>query len=264
MFGRSFKADLRFLSHQNTVSIRQSLPGRIPNIRPASSTPVRGPNLLLNGSLAAGVLAAAGAAYYYETSGSATTTDANPAGGETFEIALGSGRRRETHTFTRLSNSACETKLHEHEISHTVGRPGNPVVKWDRNWLGSNEPCEDRSAVDLIPRSRSAREMANTGWGSWLFGSSAGASPILVGERGEGKNDLVLFSIIDGHGGWATSELLSKVLHPTLTLNLAALQAGIVPGDEGWMGKIRKLNPLSWSGGPVWTQENVMRAISSA
>lgn len=139
-------------------------------------------------------------------------------------------------------------------------------MRWDRNWVGSNEPCEDRSAVDLVPRARSARDMS-WGLGAW-FGSSPDPSGEVPGDNQgarEGQKDIVLFSIIDGHGGWATSELLSKVLHPTLTLSLAALQAGVVPGNEGWVSSmLDKVNPAKWFSGPVWTQENVTKAISTA
>lgn len=266
--GTAAQISSRVMRRPQLAMPRQTHPEVLPRVRQASTAPPRGPNLVLNSSLAVGILAAAAAAYYYETSSTtsiASSSDPNSAGGDTFDITLGSGRRRETHTFTRLSNGACEGKLHEHEASHIVGRPGNPVIKWDRNWLGSNEPCEDRSAVDLVPRLRSSRDMPKS-WGSWLFGGSHARIREEDGESGSGKRDLVLFSIIDGHGGWATSELLSKVLHPTLTLSLAGLQAGIIPGDEGWMGSLKKLNPAAWLGGSgsVWTQENVMRAISSA
>lgn len=250
-----------------TPSIRSHSLPPIPRRQASTSAPRT--NIPLNASIAAAILAAAAAAYYYETSSSSTTSsNPEPAGGDTFQINLGSGQRRQSHTFTRLSNSACEDKLRKHEDGQIIGREGNPVVKWDRNWLASNEPCEDRSAVDVVQRVRSSRDMKPS-WGGWISASSTttytDTEPTIT-PIGGGSKDLVLFSMIDGHGGWATSELLSKVLHPTLTLSLASLQAGIVPGNSGgWLsGILDKVNPAKWVGGSIWTQDNVMKAISSA
>jgi pyruvate dehydrogenase phosphatase len=144
------------------------------------------------------------------------------------------------------------------------------VVRWDRNWVASNEPCEDRSAVDVVPRLRSAKDM---GWwpsSNLPFDSSMKSPPSSAqaeqptegANRPDGSKDLVMFSIMDGHAGHATSELLSKVLHPTLALGLAGLQAGNVPGQAGWRGALGKVGSWVW-GGDVWTRDNVAKQLAT-
>lgn len=171
----------------------------------------------------------------------------------TFAINIG----RQANTFTRLSDSDAEAKLRAHEKKQIVNRPGNPVIRYEQNWLGSNEPCEDRSAVDMIPRSRGVQ-------GGWF-----GKSTLETGEGIEGKKDLMFFSVFDGHAGWATSELLSRTLHPTLALSLASLQAGHVPQPYGMKPSLKALagylNPLSYlSSEKAWTPGNVIFSLQNA
>ena len=155
-------------------------------------------------------------------------------------------------TFPRKPEAAIEAILHENETSQTIGRKGNPVVRWDRNWVGSNEPSEDRSAIDLIARGSNARA------------SSPGLTVQEV-EQGEGSRDIVMFSMLDGHAGDATSKLLAKALHPTLGLALASLQAGH-PFQQGAHLKTyaEYFNPLAWIRRNEWTPANVMLSIQNA
>lgn len=85
-------------------------------------------------------------------------------------------------------------------------------------------------------------------------------------ETARGKRDLMLFSIMDGHAGDATSSLLQKSLHPTISDALAGLQRGNVPHRhtvwEQWAGY---LSPWYWLGtDKVWTPENVSKTIQNA
>ncbi|ORY23538.1 phosphatase 2C-like domain-containing protein [Naematelia encephala] len=175
--------------------------------------------------ISVGLLTSAYALYRYGSTSTSTSTSSLP---KTFTITVGKSQ----YTFPRLSNEAVDTMLHEHETSARIGRTGNPVIKWDRNWVGSNEPCEDRSAVDVIPRD---------------------------------AGDLVFFSVLDGHGGDATSKLLVKTLHPTLALSLASLKAGFVPSvdNTSWSAFIKKLNPLSYLE-EAWTPSNVILSLQKA
>ena len=169
-------------------------------------------------------------------------SSATSSAGDTFSFDVRTSSGIQEHLFTRKSDAAVEGMLREHEQSETQNRKGNPVVKWDRNWLGSNEPCEDRSAVDMIPRKTEA------------------------GSNGEGSRDIMLFSVLDGHAGDATSKLLVKTLHPTLALALASLQAGHAPSlpGAGWKAMAGNLNPLAWIGGKAWTTDNVVLSIQNA
>lgn len=186
--------------------------------------------------VAAAVLGAVGGAYYYRSS---LGTILEPTLEPTFSLTytFRSGNKRD-YTFEWLPESTTAAMLHEHESSQVINRPGNPVIRWDRNWVGSNEPCEDRSAIDLLPRKMGIKPSTGK-----------------VGEK-----DLMLFSVIDGHAGWATSDLLEKIMHPTMVLGLAGLQAGVLP-NEGYMKTFAKnMSPRAWAGS-MWTPENIMTTL---
>lgn len=202
------------------------LPRSLPARRFASSTPGTTPTS--TAFLSVAFLAAAAGVYYYETR--ATSFSNYP---ETFSIRI----RNKDYSYQRKSDAELETILTEHEDGSTIDRPGNPVARWDRNWVGSNEPCEDRSAVDVIPRSSGVTDATPT-------------------ARTEGDRDIGLWSIMDGHAGSATSQLLSETLHPTLTLALASLQASVLSGGKSW---------LSWfNTSPTWSPVSVSTTLSKA
>lgn len=85
------------------------------------------------------------------------------------------------------------------------------VLRYATNTLASNAPIEDRYAADSI-----SRQLLYEG------------VPKPPADQVQG-NGLKLFSVIDGHSGWATSQLLSQTLHPMLVLSLRSLYAGNVP-----------------------------------
>ncbi len=148
------------------------------------------------------------------------------------------------------------------QSSRSFQRIGNTVARVDTNWVGSNEPCEDRSAIDLIPRSLISPSKSNsTGLFGWIRAKQEPSSkPPAVSSMEtavdritprtpleQGNRDLMFFSVLDGHAGYATSQLLSKTLHPTLTVALAGLEAGYLPHSAGWKETIAGyLAPLSW------------------
>ena len=195
-----------------------------------------------NGIISIALLAAAAGAYYYEQQSSKSTTttidgrsiNLTSQFGRTFTVPR-PGKPGKVETFVRKSHQEIEAMLHANEDGQVVGRKGNPVVKWDRNWVGSNEPCEDRSAIDIVPRSR---------------GASDGKSSV---ARVEGDRDISLFSIIDGHAGDATSKLLARTLHPSIALSLAGLQAA----QATW-------NPMTWVGGNKWNSSSITKSIRNA
>lgn len=182
-----------------------------------------------NALIAAVLLAASGALWYYETRQMGVyPTKAK----DDFTIVVGKGAGRQSVTFERKTNAEMEAMLHEHEATTVPARLGNPVARWDTNFVASNEPCEDRNAADIVPR----------------------------GKEGEGaKRDLAFFSVIDGHAGSATSELLSRTLHPTLALGLAGLQAGIVPG-RSWYQQL--YDTLTWA--KTWSPLNIAKSLESS
>ncbi len=183
-----------------------------------------------NALIAAVLIAASAGVWYWETSqmGVYPTT----AKRDEFTVVVGRGSNRQSVTFERKTTAEMEEMLHAHEASEVPARTGNPVARWDTNFVASNEPCEDRSAADIVPR----------------------------GKEGEtGQRDLAFFSVIDGHAGAATSQLLSRTLHPTLALGLAGLQAGMVPG-RSWYGQIYDL--FTWA--KTWSSVNIAKSLESS
>lgn len=203
----------------------------------------------------------------------------------TFQLSIRTGRGGvQTYEFERKPDDQVERELRAHEISRRIERKGNPVVRWDNNWLGSNEPCEDRWATDLVPGDGGGEQRAVGGrireavrfWTRWYKGDSIGLDSTLSnsddddgddnGETARGKRDLMLFSIMDGHAGDATSSLLQKSLHPTISDALAGLQRGNVPHRHTVWGQwAGYLSPWYWLGtDKVWTPENVSKTIQNA
>lgn len=219
------------LAHQPSLPIHL--------IRPIATAPPSPPSYRLQGLLALSLATASIGLLIWER-----RTYENPSAPtsstDTFNFKLRGPSGVQEYSFPRKTEAETEAKLRANETSRTIGRKGNPVVKWDRNWVGSNEPPEDRSAIDIIPR------------------SSKGASDA------EGSRDIVMFSVLDGHAGDATSKLLAKALHPTLALALASLQAGHVPSapGSGFAALTRYLNPLAWIA-KAWTPDNIMLSVQN-
>ncbi|CAD6583353.1 MAG: hypothetical protein TREMPRED_003530 [Tremellales sp. Tagirdzhanova-0007] len=62
------------------------------------------------------------------------------------------GQRNEVvNRYILIDEEETENTLRKQEPTRTVNRPGNPVMRWDANVLPTNEACEDRHAVDLVP-----------------------------------------------------------------------------------------------------------------
>ncbi|WWC67205.1 uncharacterized protein I206_101112 [Kwoniella pini CBS 10737] len=233
--------------------IRSPLVSRITRAAPARlySTASSGTtkSIRTTAILSVGLLASAYALYVYETSSSGESPSVgkslNDIYGSTFDINIRGPRGVQPYQFIRKSEQEVEKILKENESGmKLLGRKGNPVIRWDTNWVGSNEPCEDRFASNIIPRNSDKLEEGR-------------------------KKDLMLFSIIDGHAGDSTSKLLEKTLHPVLSFALAGLQAGYLPTDNktSWKSWSENLNPISWiysKVGAPWNSDNVIRTIQHA
>jgi pyruvate dehydrogenase phosphatase len=109
-----------------------------------------------------------------------------------------------------------EKLLRQHETSRTF-RPitSNGVVRFDNNWVGSNDPIEDRHVEHYLSR-------------NILSSTSAKGSNEIDLELTDqlDSSSLKLFSVIDGHAGYATADVLAKDLHPRVIKSLQSLYAG--------------------------------------
>ena len=236
---------MRTVQSLRQQAVQTRLSTRLQRTYASIPTPGADKTVRRNALLAGGLLATSAILYYYEITTAAPSEAVDSLLNGTFSIRAGG----QDHSFPRLPAAAAELKLTANQESRDINRPGNPVLKVDRSWLGSNEPCEDRMAADLVPRDT-------------LPGGPKAAGA--TGGKGEGSNDMLLASVLDGHAGDATSILLSSVLHPTLTVALAGLQSGDVPKASGWRAVLDWTNPMSWIGGNVWTPSNIAQTIQSA
>lgn len=98
---------------------------------------------------------------------------------------------------TPLTSEEVDTRLRANERSTSVDRPAGAclVARYDTNCVPSNDPVEDRHAEVIVERDRGISEQ---------------------GPRG----DLCFFTVMDGHGGHYTSQLLSQKLIAFVALEL--------------------------------------------
>ncbi|KAJ7930020.1 phosphatase 2C-like domain-containing protein [Mycena leptocephala] len=112
-----------------------------------------------------------------------------------------------TRTLPLLSMAAVDTRIRENATANTVSRPG---IVWRHSTasVAANDPLEDATANQVI-------------------------------RRDEGDGDLLFFSVMDGHGGFYTSQLLSRVLINAVTLELASMSAPAPAAPTGWLNGIK-------------------------
>ncbi|KAK4688528.1 pyruvate dehydrogenase phosphatase, partial [Tremellales sp. Uapishka_1] len=151
-----------------------------------------------------------------------------------FQIRPGQqGARVSDHLL--LSDQAIEDKLHQAERTRQHDRPGNPLTRIESNVVAGNENCEDVHMVDIVSLEELQDDMRREKGGFWEKWFTIRAK----GEAGKGKiseildgkeynDDLVLASVVDGHGGIATAELLRRTLHPSIAHGLAKLSSAAV------------------------------------
>jgi pyruvate dehydrogenase phosphatase len=139
-----------------------------------------------------------GALYYAYTT--RTSSSSAPA---TFDLAVRvrgpDGRPAlSTQTFPLLSKAAVDARLVEHARAERRTAQDGRAWAWTTAQVAANAPLEDAHAsallrrVDVLP--------------------AAGAG-----------GDLLFFAVMDGHGGFHTSRLLSRTLIPAVALELQAL-----------------------------------------
>ncbi|KAJ7639055.1 phophatase 2C family protein, partial [Roridomyces roridus] len=118
-----------------------------------------------------------------------------------------------TRTLPLMSMQNVNARIREHANTHTVTRPG---ITWHHSTacVAANDPIEDATAHQVI-------------------------------RRDEGDGDLLFFTVFDGHSGFYTSRLLSRVLINAVALELNALDS---PKKADWLSGFK--NTL-WSTKPT-------------
>jgi pyruvate dehydrogenase phosphatase len=103
-------------------------------------------------------------------------------------------------------------------------------VRFDNNWVGCNDPCEDRHVENYLSREiLSAKPLKATD-----------KNNLILPDRPE-TSTLKLFSMIDGHGGGATADVLARELHLSVIKSLQSLCNGQKPNTVDPMLSMRLL-----------------------
>ncbi|KAJ2922083.1 hypothetical protein H1R20_g15010, partial [Candolleomyces eurysporus] len=144
---------------------------------------------------------------------------------ETFELtvrARGADGKPEmqTRSFPLLPLKVLEARLQQNATSNTHHRPGGIVWKHTTASLASNDPLEDANANAIVTRD----DTDPAGPGDFLF-----------------------FAVMDGHGGYETSQLLSKVLIKAVASKVFALNSASTPASSatGWLDALKSALRLS-------------------
>ncbi|KAF7981678.1 hypothetical protein HWV62_32228 [Athelia sp. TMB] len=101
-----------------------------------------------------------------------------------------------TRSIPLLPVESIEARIHERATSESIPRPGGIVWKHSTASLAANDPIEDASSHQIVTRDTN--------------------DPSAPG-------DLLFWTIMDGHGGHHTSQLLSRVLINAVALELSNL-----------------------------------------
>ncbi|KAI0053674.1 protein serine/threonine phosphatase 2C [Auriscalpium vulgare] len=150
--------------------------------------------------VAATVVVVGAPAYLYTRSRSQST---RPAPEQTFDISVRDGSSMGTRTVTLQSKADIDRRLREFATLESTATKEGLVWKHATARLASNDPIEDANAQAIIPKPAAVVE--------------DGANAVTT------AGELLFFAVMDGHGGFSTSRLLSKVLIPAVALELNAL-----------------------------------------
>ncbi|KAG6817862.1 hypothetical protein H0H87_001694 [Tephrocybe sp. NHM501043] len=166
---------------------------------------------------------------------------------ETFNLPVkvkGADGRPEmsTRAIPLLPMSSLESRIREHATQNTHTSSGGPIWNYATAFLPSNDPIEDANAQQVVQRDAS--------------------DPSAPG-------DYLFFTVMDGHGGRDTSQLLSRVLINAVALELSNLiKDPKVQTNTGVLQRVYSLisSPSSQpSQGPLDADpQRVSRAIEGA
>ncbi|KAF8640046.1 hypothetical protein AX17_001288 [Amanita inopinata Kibby_2008] len=142
-------------------------------------------------------------------------------------------------TFPLLPLSVLEERIRENASFSSHARPGGLTWKHTTASLASNDPIEDACSNQIIQRDESDP-------------SSPG--------------DYLFFTVMDGHGGYHTSQLLSRVLINAVALELSQLVAKPDSVKSGYLDRVKSLiwSPPSSSSPIIPSPQRVSLAIQDA
>ncbi|KJA29827.1 hypothetical protein HYPSUDRAFT_196159 [Hypholoma sublateritium FD-334 SS-4] len=163
--------------------------------------------------VAATVVIGTPAYYYYKTHYSAP---------QTFDLQVkvkGATGKTEmsTRSFPLLPLKDLEARIQQNATSETNTRPDGITWKYTTANLASNNPIEDAHSNHIIGRDES--------------------DPSAPG-------DYLFFAVMDGHGGFETSRLLSRILIQAVVLELSTLIAD--PKSSPQSGLLGRVKSLLW------------------
>jgi pyruvate dehydrogenase phosphatase len=126
-----------------------------------------------------------------------------------------------SRTISILPLKETEARFQENAVSETHNRPNG--ITWTRTtaFLASNDPIEDAHSNQIIERDAS--------------------DPSAPG-------DYLFFAVMDGHSGYHTSQLLSRILIKGVALELSALT--VDSNSRPQVGLAGRLQSLLWSTPP--------------
>ncbi|KAJ8503169.1 hypothetical protein ONZ45_g11096 [Pleurotus djamor] len=117
-----------------------------------------------------------------------------------------------TKSFPLIPMTDVDSRIRQHATSESRPRPGGIIWKHTTAALASNDPIEDANASQLITRDPEDPSAP----GDWLF-----------------------FAVMDGHGGFNTSQLLSRILINAVSLELSSLiRKPIAPSEPGYFSRL--------------------------
>ncbi|KAF4601197.1 hypothetical protein EYR38_005847 [Pleurotus pulmonarius] len=138
-------------------------------------------------------------------------------------------------TLRLLPMSEVDARVREHASEEARPRPSGIVWKHTTATLASNNPIEDANASQVIARDPEDP----SGPGDWLF-----------------------YTVMDGHGGYETSQLLSRVLINAVALELSSLIPK--PKTSTQSSYLRSIWPTSSPTTPAISSDSNPSVVSEA
>ncbi|EIN10523.1 protein serine/threonine phosphatase 2C [Punctularia strigosozonata HHB-11173 SS5] len=142
-----------------------------------------------------------------------------------------------------LTSQEVDARLNANATSTVRRRPSGIVWKWSTAFVPSNDPIEDANAAVLVQRDELA-------------------------PQHQSAEDVLFFAVMDGHGGYDTSRLLSRILIPAVALEFRSLieeppvyrKTGLTDRLQLWLGTSK---PAGFDADPTYVSLAIQTAFSN-